>query len=72
MKLRLFLDQYNLAMTQNQRRGVEGWEDESFRANELRFQLAGEPALWVAQESAMLNEWTRNDNETGLAEWFYI
>lgn len=62
-KLRLFLDQYHLAVTQNQRRQVDGWEDESFRANELRFQLAGEPALWVAQESAMLNVWTKSDTE---------
>ena len=34
------------------------------RANDLRFQLAGDPALWVAlEESAMHNEWTKSDTK---------
>ena len=39
--LKLFLDHYRLAKSQNERRGVEGWDDPSFLANELRFQLCG-------------------------------
>ena len=61
--LRLFLEHFELAKKHNVRRAVDGWDDNEFRAAELRFQLRGEPALWVAQESAMLNQWTNNDKE---------
>lgn len=61
--LKLFIDHYSLAKSQNERRGVDGWNDPSFLASELRFQLCGEPALWIAQESAMQSEWTKSDVE---------
>lgn len=60
----LFLDHYELAMQQNMAKLIPGWSDPKFRANELRYQLRGEVALWLAQESAMLNaEWMRDDVE---------
>ena len=61
--LRLFIDHYDLAKAQNQERGVEGWNSPRFRARELRFQLRGEPALWISHESAMAKEWTADDEE---------
>ena len=61
--LRLFIDHFAIAKQQNQRKGVDGWDNAEFRANELRFQLRGEPALWISQECAMLKEWTKNDDE---------
>ena len=61
--LRLFLDHYDLAKAQNEQRGIEGWDDPVFRSRELRFQLRGEPSLWIAHESAMAQDWTSDDNE---------
>ena len=61
--LRVFLGHYTLARDQNIRKKVEGWEDKSFRANELRFQLRGHVAAWICQESAMLSEWVNDDDE---------
>ena len=61
--LRLFLDHYNLAKNQNVKRGVAGWDDAEFRANELRYQLRGEPALWLSQENSMLSSWVADDEE---------
>ena len=61
--LRLFLNHYDIAKSQNQRKKVDGWADPEFRANELRFQLRGEPALWLAQEYSMSQEWIRNDDK---------
>ena len=61
--LRLFLDHFNIAKKQNMMKEVGGWNDAEFRANELRFQLRGEAALWISQENAMLRPWTRDDEE---------
>lgn len=62
--LRLFLDHYEIAKEQNTAKGIIGWDNSRFRANEIRFQLRGEPALWIGQECAMLNStWTRDDEE---------
>ena len=61
--LRLFIEHFNIARTQNMAKQVGGWDEAEFRANELRFQLRGDPALWLAQECAMLKTWTRNDDE---------
>ena len=61
--LRLFLDHYNLAKEQNIRKNIDGWKDAEFRANELRYQLRGEPALWISQESTMLKLWVKSDTE---------
>lgn len=61
--LRLFTDHYNLAKSQNVKRNVVGWDDAEFRANELRYQLRGEPALWLSQEDSMLSTWVKDDVE---------
>ena len=61
--LRLFIDHFNIAREQNIRKNVDGWDDREFRANELRFQLRGEPALWISQECAMLKPWVKDDEE---------
>lgn len=63
MALRLFLDHYTLAKDQNMKRGVTDWQDPEFRANELRYQLRGEPALWLSQENSLLNTWVKDDTE---------
>ena len=39
--LRLFLEHFELAKKQNVRRGVDMWDDNEFRANELKFQHRG-------------------------------
>ena len=59
--LRLFIEHFNIAREQNVAKGVHGWSEKTFRANELRFQLRGDPALWLAQECAMLKDWTKDD-----------
>ena len=59
--LRLFSEHFVIAREQNLAKGVQCWNDVKFRARELRFQLRGEPALWLAQEYAMLREWTEDD-----------
>ena len=61
--LRLFLDHYTLAKSQNVKRNVTGWNDAEFCANELRYQLRGEPALWLSQEDSMLSPWVKDDIE---------
>ena len=61
--LRLFIDHYELAASQNRDRGIDGWEDDVFRARELRLQLRGEAALWLSHESAMGSSWTDHDEE---------
>ena len=63
MALRLFLEHYSLARDQNLRRGIDGWAEKPFRARELRYQLRGKVAAWVAQESAMLQPWVEDDEE---------
>ena len=60
----LFLDHYEIARQQNLAKHVPGWGCANFRANELRYQMRGEVAMWISQESAMLNaEWTKDDEE---------
>ena len=61
--LRLFIEHFSIAKEQNIAKRVTGWGDGSFRANELRFQLRGDPALWLAQECAMLKDWTKDDDK---------
>ena len=61
--LKLFVDHYELASAQNAGRKIDGWENAEFRARELRLQLRGEPALWIAHESAMSAEWTKSDEK---------
>ncbi len=61
--LRLFIEHYMIAREQNLAKGVQCWNDVKFRARELRFQLRGEPSLWLAQECAMLRDWTSDDEE---------
>ena len=61
--LRLFLDHYDLTTAQNLRKGVKDWEDKEFRARELRLQLRGKPAEWLAHEQSMSQVWIRNDEE---------
>ena len=61
--LRLFIEHYGIAREQNLAKEVQCWNDAKFRARELRFQLRGEPSLWLAQECAMLREWTNDDQE---------
>ncbi len=63
MALKLFVEHYNLAKSQNMRKNVEGWQEKEFRANELRFQLRGRVAAWVLQENAMHSEWVKDDVE---------
>ena len=63
MALRLFIEHYTLAKSQNMRKNVQGWQDADFRANELRFQLRGRVAAWILQESAMQSPWVKNDDE---------
>ena len=61
--LKLFVDHYELVREQNLARNVVTWSDAAFRSRELRLQLREEPALWLAQEHAMLSPWMSNDNE---------
>ena len=61
--LRSFIDHFEIVATQNQRRQVHGWGEANYRAQELRFHLRGEPALWCAQEYATCASWTRSDVE---------
>ena len=63
MSLKLFVEHYKLARSQNMRKKVEGWEDADFRANELRFQLRGRVAAWMLQESAMSSSWVHDDEQ---------
>jgi hypothetical protein len=63
MSLKLFVEHYTLAKSQNIRKKVDGWQEADFRANELRFQLRGRVAAWVLQESAMHSEWVKDDVE---------
>ena len=41
LRLWLFLEHFELAKKRNVRKGVDGWDDNEFRAAELRFQLRG-------------------------------
>ena len=63
--LRLFMDHYNLAKSQNMKGNVAGWGDVESRANELRYQLRGEPALLLSQEDSMLSSWMMDDVDCG-------
>ena len=63
MALKMFVEHYNLAKSQNMRKNVEGWQEKEFRANELRFQLRGRAAAWMLQESAMQSDWVKDDTQ---------
>ena len=61
--LRLFIEHYRLAKSQNMRKKIDGWDLPEFRANELRFQLRGQTASWILQENAMKSSWVEDDEE---------
>lgn len=56
-----FLDHYQLCRDMNRQRGISGWNDGTYRARELRFQLQGEAAVYLRQEEAMAQSWVFDD-----------
>ena len=62
--LQLFLDHYEITKEQNMARKIDGWESARFRANEIRLQLRGEPAVWLSQECGKADaSWTKDDEQ---------